>query len=81
MLDYFGIYLIQLNKYIAPLIADGWLLEVNLREGKHHNVWQRCLPDASDTASIDEQVLEFCKTPKCPHEIVDHFGISRKKVE
>jgi hypothetical protein len=35
MLTRFGVYIVQLNKLLAPLISEGRLLEVNSREGKN----------------------------------------------
>jgi hypothetical protein len=78
MLNYFDVYLVQLNNALAPLIANGWLLEVASREGKSNNVGQRYVAATSNAATIHEQVLTFCRTPKYLHEIGEHFGVSRK---
>ncbi|GHU99996.1 hypothetical protein FACS1894211_06420 [Clostridia bacterium] len=77
MLAHFGVYFAQLNKLLMPLLSERKLIEVKSREtvGKG---WQRYLAATTDAATINEQVLAFCRTPKYLHEIGGHFGISRK---
>jgi molybdopterin-guanine dinucleotide biosynthesis protein A len=75
---YFGVYYIVLKKHIAPLIANGQLLGIN-PHGSKGNVRQRYIAATSNAATIHEQVLEFCRTPKYLHEIGEYFGVSRKR--